>query len=494
MRPGIQTRLLAAQSDERLVALAREGHERAFEAVVLRYRRPLLRYCQRLALPDSRAEDVLQQALLNAWLALQRGAEVRELRPWLYRIVHNVAVGSIRREPTAMDVESLSESADGGIDPAGSRRPGSAFADVEDVLAVRDAFAGMADLPPMQREVMVRTAVGGHSHEEVADALGISDGAVRGLLYRARAQMRAAIAAAMPAPLLMWALRRGVTGGSSGGAAAVDTASGAGLASGAAASGVPERIVELASGAGGAGLAGLAAKGGIVALTAGAAITGAVVAHGHHHSQPSRPSVQSHSRISAAAAASHRTGHGELHVRALRLDARAVKHARKHPAPARHARSRPRPAPTPTVATAPAYVAPQTVPVAAAPGSDGHHRSRDKASGGDHEATTRSGGDRTTSGSGPRGSSGGGGGSDSSGGAPGGRISSDESTGGASDGSGSPTGSQQTSGDQQPSGGEATSGATESESTTSQSTQAEGGPQPATSQPEGSKEEQSTDK
>ena len=64
--------LLRTQSDARLIALAREGHERAFEAIVERYRRPLLRHCRRL-LPEARAEDALQQALVSAWGALRRG-------------------------------------------------------------------------------------------------------------------------------------------------------------------------------------------------------------------------------------------------------------------------------------------------------------------------------------------------------------------------------------------------------------------------------------
>src|SRR5262245_58205092 len=88
--------LLRTQSDERLVALAREGHERAFEAIVRRYRRPLLAACARMV-PEARAEDVLQQALVLAWRALARGDEVRDLRSWLYRVVRNAALSSLRR-------------------------------------------------------------------------------------------------------------------------------------------------------------------------------------------------------------------------------------------------------------------------------------------------------------------------------------------------------------------------------------------------------------
>src|ERR1700761_358293 len=93
--PSMSSVLLRTQSDERLVALAQAGHERAFEAIVERYRSALLRSARRY-LPDARAEDAVQQASLSAWSALQRGDEVRDLRAWLYRIVHNSALNQLR--------------------------------------------------------------------------------------------------------------------------------------------------------------------------------------------------------------------------------------------------------------------------------------------------------------------------------------------------------------------------------------------------------------
>ena len=47
-------------------------------------------------LGEARAEDVVQQALLAAWAALRRGDDVRDLRPWLHRIVHNTALNALR--------------------------------------------------------------------------------------------------------------------------------------------------------------------------------------------------------------------------------------------------------------------------------------------------------------------------------------------------------------------------------------------------------------
>jgi RNA polymerase sigma factor (sigma-70 family) len=246
MSPWISVRFLQTQSDERLLAAAREGHKRAFEALVQRYRKSLLRYCRRLLLPEARAEDALQQGLLQAWLALQAGTEVRDARAWLYRVVHNAAIDALRS--SGYDHEELSESLEGATAP---------HADLERRVAVRRALAGVSALPEMQREALLRTAIEGHTHEQVAAALGLSDGAVRGLVYRARATLRAAATAITPAPLVTWIAEAG------------------------------RRSVPLAqrlSGAGaggGAGGTGALLKGGAAVLTAGALVAGVAVVHRH---------------------------------------------------------------------------------------------------------------------------------------------------------------------------------------------------------------------
>ncbi|MEA2215817.1 MAG: hypothetical protein QOK19_1378, partial [Solirubrobacteraceae bacterium] len=195
MSPRRSTRLLAKQSDARLVELCRQGDERAFEAIVLRYRRELLSHCRRLGLCKARSEDALQQALLKAWLALRGGTDVRELHAWLQRITHNTALNLLRssRESSAAELDSALVDAAHVTDAA-----------LERTTALRDALSSVAALPAMQREALQLSAIQGRSHQEVASALGISHVAVRGLLYRARVTLRAGAAAVIPAPLAGW--------------------------------------------------------------------------------------------------------------------------------------------------------------------------------------------------------------------------------------------------------------------------------------------------
>jgi RNA polymerase sigma factor (sigma-70 family) len=194
--PNPLARLPRPQSDKRLLELAREGDERAFETVVRRYRRALLRYCRRLGLSEPRAEDAVQQALLQAWLAIERGRDVHAPRAWLYRAVHNSAVTVLRSSPSELVPEH--DGARLAIAP-------SAESEFERRIALRETLGDLAALPDMQREAILLTAVDGRSHEEAASALGLTDGAVRGLIYRARATLRNAAAAVLPPPALAWA-------------------------------------------------------------------------------------------------------------------------------------------------------------------------------------------------------------------------------------------------------------------------------------------------
>src|SRR3954470_1041016 len=208
------TSLLRLQTDERLVALAREGHERAFEAIVERYRVVLERYAARLVGP-ARGEDAVQQAFVNAHSYLIRHPEKAiELRPWLYRIVHNAALNTLR---ASRDEQSL--------DDIGERRAPHGEDVFERREQLREALDALATLPANQRDAILLRELEGRSHEEIALALGVSAGAARQQIFRARAALRAAATAITPQPLLIRTLEMATSSASSGGA---DIAAGAG--------------------------------------------------------------------------------------------------------------------------------------------------------------------------------------------------------------------------------------------------------------------------
>jgi RNA polymerase sigma factor (sigma-70 family) len=182
--------VLSTQSDERLVDLVRAGSDPAFEAIVERYRRALMRYVSRL-LPPERAEDVVQQVFLKAYEAMRRDAAELNLKPWLYRIAHNGALNALRDR--ALVHAELDERVDG------VERPEHAL---ERALGLRELVVAVQALPERQRSAILLRELEGRSYDEIAAALGVTYGAVRQLLNRARNSLRSAAAAVLPTPLV----------------------------------------------------------------------------------------------------------------------------------------------------------------------------------------------------------------------------------------------------------------------------------------------------
>jgi RNA polymerase sigma factor (sigma-70 family) len=229
--------ILAMQSDDRLVKLVRSGHERAFEVIVDRYRKPLVRYCRRI-LPESRCEDAVQQAFLNAHTALTGSDDAVQLKPWLFAITRNAALNMLRQN--GWNYEEIP------LDFDGVRRPDQVF---EQRIELQQTVAALNDLPERQRDALVMREFEGRSYDEIALALGANDGAVRQLLNRARVTLRSAVSALVPPPLVARA------------AASMPPSDG-------------RRLAEIVGGLGAAGIA----KGGATAIVAGTLVVGAVKA------------------------------------------------------------------------------------------------------------------------------------------------------------------------------------------------------------------------
>jgi RNA polymerase sigma factor (sigma-70 family) len=229
--------ILAMQSDERLVKLVRTGHERAFDAIVQRYRKPLVNFCRRI-LPESRCEDAVQQTFINAHAALLASDEQLQLKPWLYAITRNAALNMLRQNGWNYDEIPL--------DFDGVRRPDQVF---EQRAQLQQTVAAVNDLPERQRSALVMRELEGRSYAEIALALGANDGAVRQLLNRARVTLRDAASFLVPPPVVARA------------AASLPPSDG-------------RRVSEVLAGFGAAGVA----KAGATALVAGTLVVGAVEA------------------------------------------------------------------------------------------------------------------------------------------------------------------------------------------------------------------------
>ena len=172
------------------------GHDRQARLIALAgdVRPELHRYCARLMGSLIDGEDVVQDTLLRALVALQDLEEVPPLRPWLFRVAHNRAIDLLRGR-TVRDADPL----DAAPEVADMANPDPLEALMRQ-QAVKTAVSRFAELPVLQRSVVVLKDVLDESLAEIAALLGLSVDAVKAHLARGRARLRDINAQAAPLP------------------------------------------------------------------------------------------------------------------------------------------------------------------------------------------------------------------------------------------------------------------------------------------------------
>src|SRR5215211_9376508 len=179
-RSGLLARrspLLRLQGDEKLVALIRDGHDRAFEVLFDRYQAKLLSFCRHMVGSSPDAEDLLQEVFVAAHMAMLADERPINARPWLYRIARNRCLNHLRK-PGADGQDSMD------VHPHANGT--TTFERVQRREELRTIVADIHDLPETQRTALVLREMDGLTYTEIAQAMGITLAAVKSLLVRAR--------------------------------------------------------------------------------------------------------------------------------------------------------------------------------------------------------------------------------------------------------------------------------------------------------------------
>src|SRR5881392_3361459 len=134
-------------------------------------------YCVRRLPSREEAEDAVQHTFMNAFRGLQRGVVPRSESAWLFKIAENVC-RERRRSAWRLGRLELVQDPDDLASLAAAP------------LRTHDELAGLADalaeLPPNQQRAILLREWQGLSYREIAEQLGLTEGAVETLLFRAR--------------------------------------------------------------------------------------------------------------------------------------------------------------------------------------------------------------------------------------------------------------------------------------------------------------------
>lgn len=176
------------ECDQLLVERVREGDKQAFDLLVAKYQRRLMRLLSRIVHDPTEAEDVVQETFIKAYRALRHFRGDSAFYTWLYRIGINTAKNFLatqgRRTPTSTDADT--EQAEGFNDGEHLRDINTPESMLASKQIAQTVNAAMDALPVDLRTAIALREIEGLSYEEISDIMACPIGTVRSRIFRAR--------------------------------------------------------------------------------------------------------------------------------------------------------------------------------------------------------------------------------------------------------------------------------------------------------------------
>ena len=164
--------------DLELIAKALNGDAESFEALIRTYSRTLFAVAFAVLQDAGEAEDVVQETLVKAYRSRRRVREVEKFPAWLTSVARNRALDVLRRRR--------------GV-PLDGHEPAVEGAGAEDEETRERLEATLAGLPETHRIALTLRYLEGLDHRAIEETMGVSNGALRGILGRALETMRKAL-------------------------------------------------------------------------------------------------------------------------------------------------------------------------------------------------------------------------------------------------------------------------------------------------------------
>lgn len=170
------------------VARAAAGDRSAFERLYREHVNRVFSLCARMVADRERADELTQDVFVRAWEKLHLFRGESSFSTWLHRLTVNLVLNARKSEGRQRTrFEEMDENV-GGLDAlpgvVGMPLPPGDLLDLEEAIE---------RLPPGARRVFVLHDVEGYKHEEIADMLGVTSGATKAQLHRARLLLREAL-------------------------------------------------------------------------------------------------------------------------------------------------------------------------------------------------------------------------------------------------------------------------------------------------------------
>lgn len=198
MNPPAPASPQPTDSDQMLVERTVAGDQRAFELLVVKYRRRIERLIGRMVRDQDLVEDIAQETFIRAYRALAQFRGEAQFYTWLYRIAVNTAkkaLMDLKRDPVVFEgalraSDDEDETSRPGNELTTSETPDTVLAAKEIAAAVN---AAMEALPEELRQAVTLREIEGLSYEEIASMMNCPIGTVRSRIFRAREAISAKV-------------------------------------------------------------------------------------------------------------------------------------------------------------------------------------------------------------------------------------------------------------------------------------------------------------
>jgi RNA polymerase sigma-70 factor (ECF subfamily) len=185
------------QDDAKLIDLVLDGDSAAYGLLVRRYQDRLFTALMHVASSRDEAEDVVQDAFIQAYLKLSSFERQSSFYTWLYRIAFNTAISRRRRKRVEASVEQAKDAT--GDEPADhSERPHDRLLREERATIIQRA---LGELSEDHRVILVLREMEGCDYEEISQILDLPVGTVRSRLHRARLQLKEQLTGVLDEPM-----------------------------------------------------------------------------------------------------------------------------------------------------------------------------------------------------------------------------------------------------------------------------------------------------
>ena len=180
-------------SEAALMVQVREGDREAFEALVTKYRQPILNFVARTLRDEAEAEDIAQQTFVQVWKSAARYQASARFSTWLFTIARNLCLNEIRRR-SRHPADSLDASDRPDDDLPCPQHADQQAASAPDLLSsgelVGKVEEAILDLPETQRTALLLCREEELSYEEISRVLGITLSATKSIIFRGRETLK----------------------------------------------------------------------------------------------------------------------------------------------------------------------------------------------------------------------------------------------------------------------------------------------------------------